>query len=106
MAYANTERSGEQGAASLWTPGSQSHKEKTRPEDRVSNYYCLAQRASETLDAGASVFEDRVRRRVGNAEVRSKTECGAVNDSDALSFKQLEREVFVRLDQLARRCGL
>src|SRR5690606_2114847 len=61
----------------------------------------LAQAGAEALDAGAGFFKQRIRRRIGNAEVRSEAECRTVHDGDAFGFQQFGDEIFVGLDDLA-----
>src|SRR4051794_21372873 len=61
------------------------------------------QAAAETLNLAAGILKQRVRCRIGHAEVRSRTEGRALHDRNALGFEQRIAEVFIRLDRGAVR---
>src|SRR5690606_16267559 len=101
ITHANTSREGEQGRSGS---GRTRRGEARSPKAACRKF--LAQRSGEALDTRAGVLKDRLRGRVGDAEVRAKAEGRAVNNCNALSLEQLEREILVGLDDLARRRGL
>src|SRR3954471_6396489 len=64
----------------------------------------LSQFRAEALDALASVLQERVRGRVGDAQVRAEAEGRALHGRDALRLQEFGDEIRIALDPLARGC--